>query len=356
MAGKSKKILLIEGDRAVIDLIRAALEEEGFTIIVTLDGPDGMRRARQEQPDLVIVDFRLPTMTGNEVCKVLRTDPATDHLQLLMLAEESQLKDLEIGTRATVDDFVVKPIDPSDMVAKVRSLLKIGEEDETVMISTGNGELDSKMGGGVPLGSLLLIEGDSGAGKSVLAQQLIHGCLVDGYKLSLFTSENTVKSLVKQMRTLNLDVLDHLLLGRLRIFPIETSHLERDAPRVLIQAMKDERGRNLIFVDSLTSAIPQCTDTEVIGFFEECKRLSGEGQTVGLVVHSHSLTRELLTRIRSLCDAHLQLRTDEMAGRVIKSMEVTKVRGAEQTTGNIVSFEVEPGWGMRIIPINRVKG
>jgi flagellar protein FlaH len=356
VAGKSKKILLIEGDRALVDLVRASLDEEGFTLIVTPDGPDGMRRARQDQPDLVIVDFNLPSMTGNEVCKILRTDPATDHMPLLMLAEESQLKDLEIGQHATVDDFIVKPIDPADLVAKVGSLVKTGGEDDTVMISTGNGDLDSKMGGGVPLGSLLLIEGDSGAGKSVLAQQLIHGCLVDGYKLSLFTSENTVKSLVKQMRTLNLDILDYLLLDRLRIFPIETSHLERGAPRVLVNAMKNERGRNLIFVDSITSAIPQCTDKDVIGFFEECKRLSGEGLTVGLVVHSHSLTRELLTRIRSLCDAHLQLRTDEMAGRVIKSMEVTKVRGAEQTTGNIVSFEVEPGWGMRIIPINKVKG
>ncbi len=212
------------------------------------------------------------------------------------------------------------------------------------------------MGGGVPVGSLTLIEGDSGAGKSVLSQQMMHGCLVDGYRLSLFSSENTVKSLVKQMRSLNLDILDYLLLDKLRIFPIETARLGRDAPTVLITAMKKEKKRDMIFIDSLTSSIPASSDKEVLSFFEESKRLCGDGTTVISVIHSHGLTRELLTRIRSLCDAHLQLRTEEVGNKLVKTLEVTKVRGAEQTTGNIVSFEVEPGWGIRVIPISKVKG
>ena len=69
------------------------------------------------------------------------------------------------------------------------------------------------------MGSLTLIEGDSGAGKSVLSQQMIRGCLDNGYKLTLFSSENTVKSLAKQMQSLNLGILDYLLLGRLRMVP-----------------------------------------------------------------------------------------------------------------------------------------
>ena len=224
------------------------------------------------------------------------------------------------------------------------------------MISTGNMELDGKMGGGIPWKTLTLIEGDSGAGKSVLSQQMMHGCLTDGFKLSLFTSENTVKSLVKQMRSLNLDITDYLLLDRLRIFPIETSTLGKQAPPTLMRALKEEKGRDLLFVDSLTSSIPLSTDTEVVGFFEEGKRLCGDGITVLVVVHSHGLTRELLTRLRSLCDAHLQLRTEEVGNKLVKTLEVTKVRGAEQATGNIVSFEVEPGWGMRVIPIGKVRG
>ncbi|MBI4671075.1 MAG: response regulator [Chloroflexi bacterium] len=356
MAGKTKKILLIEGDAQLVQLLKYPLEEDGYTVLAAADGKEGLMLARREQPNLVILDFKLPTAKGNDIAKTLHKDPATSHERILMIADENQLENLEIGPKSAVDDYLIKPFNPVELISKVKPLLISPEDDNAKLISTGNPDLDNKMGGGVPMGSLTLIEGDSGAGKSVLAQQMMHGCLMDGYKLSLFTSENSVKSLVKQMRSLNLDILDYLLLDHLHIYPIETSRLGKHAPTVLINAMKREKGRNMIFIDSLTSSIPQSSDKEVLGFFEEGKRLCGDGTTVIAIVHSHGLTRELLTRIRSLCDAHLQLRTEEVGNKLVKTLEVTKVRGAEQTTGNIVSFEVEPGWGIRVIPINKVKG
>ncbi|CAG0984667.1 Alkaline phosphatase synthesis transcriptional regulatory protein PhoP [Anaerolineae bacterium] len=356
MAGKKKKILLIENDMQLIELARYPLEEDGNTVIASTDGPAGLRAARREQPDLVMVDYRLPTQKGNDVAKTLRKDPATEHIRIIMIADESQLENLEIGPGSSVDDFLIKPFSPAELITKIKPLLKSDDDLKSKMISTGNADLDGKMGGGVPFGSLTLIEGDSGAGKSVLSQQMMYGCLVDKYKLSLFTSENSVKSLVKQMRSLNMDIMDYLLLDRLRIFPIETSRLGKEAPPTLLKAMKQEKGREMIFIDSLTSSIPASSDREVMGFFEDSKRLCGDGTTVITIIHSHGLTRELLTRIRSLCDAHLQLRTEEVGNKLVKTLEVTKVRGAEQTTGNIISFEVEPGWGIRVIPINKAKG
>ena len=356
MAVKTKKVLVIEPDAQLVEMVRYPLQEEGYMVIAAADGPDGLKKSRREQPDLVLVDFKLPTMKGNEVCKSIRKDPATSQQRLLMIADETQLEQLEIGPSSSIDDFLIKPFSPVELITKIKPLLVSPEDQLAKLISTGNHDLDSKMGGGVPVGSLTLIEGDSGAGKSVLAQQMMHGCLVDGYRLSVFTSENSVKSLVKQMRSLNLDVLDYLLLDKLKIFPIETSQLGKDAPPTLMRAMRQEKGREMIFIDSLTSSIPALSDKEVLGFFEESKRLCSNGTTVIIIIHSHGLTRELLTRLRSLCDAHLQLRTEEVGNKLVKTLEVTKVRGAEQTTGNIVSFEVEPGWGIRVIPINKVKG
>jgi len=356
MASKTKKILIIEGDLQLLQMIRSPLEEDGYTLVAATNGNDGLTLARREQPNLVILDYKLPNGKGNDIAKTLRKDPATSHERILMIADENQLENLEIGPKSSVDDFLIKPFNPVELISKVKPLLVSADDENAKLISTGNNDLDNKMGGGVPVGSLTLIEGDSGAGKSVLAQQMMHGCLSEGYKLSLFTSENTVKSLVKQMRSLNLDILDYLLLEHLRIYPIETSQLGKSAPTMLINAMKREKGRNMIFIDSLTSSIPQSSDKEVLGFFEEGKRLCSDGTTVITIVHSHGLTRELLTRIRSLCDAHLQLRTEEVGNKLVKTLEVTKVRGAEQTTGNIVSFEVEPGWGIRVIPINKVRG
>ena len=356
MPTKQKKLLIIESDLQLIEMMRYPLEEEGYIVVVATDGPDGLRKARREQPDLMMVDFKLTNGKGNDIAKTVRKDPATDAIRILMIADESQLENLEIGPGSCVDDFLIKPFGPVELIIKIKPLLISEDDKSTRLISTGNYDLDNKMGGGVPFGSLTLIEGDSGAGKSVLAQQMMHGSLVEGYNLSLFTSENGVKSLVKQMRSLNLDILDYLLLDNLRIFPIETSRLGKEAPTTLLKAIRREKGRDMIFVDSLTSSIPASSDREVMGFFEDSKRLCSDGTTVVVIIHSHGLTRELLTRIRSLCDAHLQLRTEEIGNKLVKTMEVTKVRGAEQTTGNIISFEVEPGWGIRVIPINKAKG
>ena len=356
MAAKSKKILLIESDAQLVEMMRLPLQDEGYTMVWAKDGPEGLKASVKAQPDLVIMGFKLPSMKGNSLARRIRKDPVTSHIRIIMIADESQLEDLEIGPRSAVDDFLIKPFGTVELVTKIKPFLISDEELEGSMISTGNTELDGKMGGGIPTRSLTLIEGDSGAGKSVLSQQMMHGCLSDGYRVTLFTSENTVKSLVKQMRSLNLDIIDHLLLDRMRIFPIETSRLGIDAPPTLLRAIKNEKGRDMIFVDSLTTSIPSSSDTEVLAFFESSKRLCADGTTVLIVVHSHGLTRELLTRLRSLCDAHLQLRTEEIGNKLVKTLEVTKVRGAEQSTGNIVSFEVEPGWGMRIIPVSKVRG
>jgi len=351
-ADEGKKILLVESDPQLVDVMKYPLQEEGYTVLWAQDGPEGLKATVRTQPDLVIVGFKLPSMKGNSLARRIRKDPVTDHICIIMIADESQLEDLQIGPGSAVDDFLIKPFGTVELVTKIKPFLVSDEELRGAMISTGNSELDQKMGGGIPTRTLTLIEGDSGAGKSVLSQQMMHGCLDDGYRLSVFTSENTVKSLVRQMRSLNLDIIDYLLLGRMRIFPMETSALGKEGLPTLMRAMRNEKGRDMIFVDSVTT-IPVASDTEVLAFFEASRRLCADGTTVLIVVHSHGLARELLTRIRSLCDAHLQLRTEEIGNKLVKTLEVTKVRGAEQSTGNIVSFEVDPGWGMRIIPDTR---
>jgi flagellar protein FlaH len=74
------------------------------------------------------------------------------------------------------------------------------------------------------------------------------------------------------------------------------------------------------------------------------------------IIHSHAVDLDLLVRIQSLCDAHLRLRTENAGSKLIKIMEVAKIRGASKNTGNIISFEIEPGIGMRIIPISKAQG
>ena len=230
---------------------------------------------------------------------------------------------------------------------------------EKTAISSGNVELDSKMGGGLPVHSLALIEGGSGAGKSVLSQQIINGALNDGFKVSLFTSENTVKSLVSQMQSIDMDVLDYLLLGKLKVYPMELSHLGDMATLRLIDAMKREHDHemDMVVVDSFTSAVIHTTIKQrILGFFEESKRLCADGSTIIITMHDNAVSNDLSAPIQSMCDAHLHLQSAQDGQKLVKTLEVAKIRGAASGTGAIVGFDVEPGWGMRVIPISKARG
>jgi flagellar protein FlaH len=73
------------------------------------------------------------------------------------------------------------------------------------------------------------------------------------------------------------------------------------------------------------------------------------------VAHTYAFDEQVLIRIRSVCDAHLRLRIEEVGDKLVKVLEVAKVRGADKSTGNIMSFDVDPGIGMRIMPLGRAK-
>jgi flagellar protein FlaH len=225
------------------------------------------------------------------------------------------------------------------------------------VVSTGSAEIDNKMGGGIPIGSMTLIEGDSHAGKSVLSQQMIWGSLHDQFRTSVFTAENTVKSLVRQMQSLDLDVMGYFLMRRLRVFPMEVARAKGNVLDRLLGAVRQEAllGSDIVFIDALTPCIFAVAQEDVLAFFEGCKRLCSDGTTILAVIHSHAVSNELLVRITSLCDAHLRLRTEQAGDKLVKTMEVSKVKGASRNTGSIVSFEVEPGLGMRIIPISKAQ-
>jgi flagellar protein FlaH len=229
--------------------------------------------------------------------------------------------------------------------------------DNKRAISSGNPELDGKMGGGIPVGSLTLIEGTSGAGKSVLSQQLIWGSLQRGFTVSLFTSENSVKSLVSQMQSIDLDILDFLLLSKFRVFPMQLARLGGQAPATLVRAMMHERRQDILIVDSFTSAIAHSSmDLQVLSFFEQCKRLCASGVTILVTLHDHAVQGDLIDALRSMCDAHLVLRSEQDGQKLVKTLQVAKIRGAASVTGAIVGFDVEPGWGMRVIPISKARG
>jgi len=233
------------------------------------------------------------------------------------------------------------------------------EEITKSIISTGHPEIDKKLGGGIPIGSLILIEGESDAGKSVLCQQILWGSLYDNYKVLLFTSENTVRSLVVQMNSLGMDILDHLLMGWLKLYAMKLSKVRLtaayDTLQIILEAIESHKDFDLVIIDSLTPIVSQTGGEEALAYFERCKSLCDKGKTIVNVTHTYAFDHDFLIRVCSACDAHFRLLIDKVGDKLVKTLEVAKIRGANLTTGNVLTFDVEPGIGMKIMPISKAK-
>jgi flagellar protein FlaH len=234
-----------------------------------------------------------------------------------------------------------------------------GKKVETIV--TNVTEVDERLGGGIPLGSLCLVEGHSDAGKSVLCQHLTHGTLTNGeISVAYYTTENNVRSLISQMESLNMNVLDHFLADHLRIFPLTFHNAAMQGGAKPFYVLTHHfthlpQEYKLIIVDSITLLVAHSNPVAIIDFFSRCKNICDQGRTVVVVAHSYAFEEDMLSRTRSLCDARLKLRLEQVGDSMIKLMEVLKVRGAERPTGDVVSFNIEPKMGMRIIPLAKAR-
>jgi flagellar protein FlaH len=231
----------------------------------------------------------------------------------------------------------------------------INEETPQNVVTTGAPELDKKMGGGIPVGSLTLVEGDSDAGKSVLTQQMAWGALNQGKAVTVYTTENTTRSLLRQMESIGIDVSDYYIMTRLQVFAVPVRGVEpADVFTSIVRHMESDRS-DVFIVDSLTPFLTHGDPQTALRFMTECKGETDSGKSIVLVVHANVVDEGMMVRMRSICDAHLRLRLEEAGDKLIKMMEVAKVRGAGKATGNIIAFNVEPGLGMRIIPVAKAK-
>jgi len=120
----AKKILIVEDERDILQLVKLYLEKEGFRAVTAATGAEGLKSAKQDQPDLVILDLMLPEIDGLEVCKRLRSSPETAMLPIIMLTAKAEESDTVIGLELGADDYVTKPFSPKTLVARVKALFR----------------------------------------------------------------------------------------------------------------------------------------------------------------------------------------------------------------------------------------
>lgn len=119
-----KKVLLVEDEQDILQLVKLYLAKEGFRVVTAMTGPEGLKQVKAEKPDLVVLDLMLPEMDGLEVCKRLRAAPDTAMLPIIMLTAKAEESDTIIGLELGADDYVTKPFSPKALVARVKALLR----------------------------------------------------------------------------------------------------------------------------------------------------------------------------------------------------------------------------------------
>ncbi len=137
----SKKILVVDDEADVLDLVCMNLRGAGFTVITAETGATAIQKARAEQPELIVLDIMLPEMTGLEVCKTLKKDNTTVHIPIIMLTAKAEEVDRVVGLELGADDYVSKPFSPRELVLRVKSVLRRGHDKAVPDERLTHGEL-----------------------------------------------------------------------------------------------------------------------------------------------------------------------------------------------------------------------
>jgi len=125
----AKKILIVDDDADIRDILKIILSEEKYEVIETDNGEDALKLVRTDNPDLVLLDYKIPKLDGRQVCKLIKDDILLQYLPVIMLTGKGDLDDRVEGIHAGADDYIVKPFEPKELLARIEMILKRTERD-----------------------------------------------------------------------------------------------------------------------------------------------------------------------------------------------------------------------------------
>jgi phosphate regulon transcriptional regulator PhoB len=145
---KYEKIVIIEDESDILEVIAYNLKREGFEVFESQDGEDGLLKIEKHAPDLVILDLMLPTIDGIELCRKLKSDPVTRSVPIIMVTAKGEESDIVLGLGVGADDYVTKPFSPKELIARVKAVIRRGklkdDTDTQDRIETGGLVIDLK--------------------------------------------------------------------------------------------------------------------------------------------------------------------------------------------------------------------
>lgn len=121
----SKKILITEDSPTILAMTKDILEGAGFSVICALDGAQALDKARQEEPDLIILDLMLPKIDGYKVCRMLKFDEKFKKIPIIIFTSRSQEADIKLAKEVGAEGYITKPFEPDVLLGKIKEFLKL---------------------------------------------------------------------------------------------------------------------------------------------------------------------------------------------------------------------------------------
>lgn len=238
----------------------------------------------------------------------------------------------------------------------------LDESKENIM-KFGNPELDRRVGG-LPLPSLTLIEGPNDSGKSILSQQITYGALSSGFDVLYITTEDTSKGVITNMEKLNWRIVDYFLLGNFKITSLNTLSMKWDSEisKYYLNALTNYIKRrtvqyDFIIIDSITYLLTHAEPQDVLDFFSNCRNIvEKSGKSFVISMHPYALDKDVLIRVRALCDGHLVLEIKTFRDKEALTINVAKLKGAVRNVSDTISFEVSSAYGIKVLPYSTARG
>ncbi len=230
------------------------------------------------------------------------------------------------------------------------------------IIDLGIKDLNDCLGGGFPHPCLASIEGDYGAGKTAITQQIIYSMLKDGLKVFVITSETKIKPYLEMMKSIRLDVYSYYMDRKINIYPLHTraakwspflSSMFFRVTRSFLELKRDQY--DAVVIDSISVLSVNTPFHEFLTFITRMKNLVSDGKTIILTFHPKFLPENSIMKLKASSDVYLVLSNGKIAGVPVKMLNVVKLWGTSGERRESLVLEINPHLGIRALPLGGVK-
>ena len=223
------------------------------------------------------------------------------------------------------------------------------------IIPTGNEEFDLKLGGGFPHPSFIVIEGDHGSGKTAIALLILKGFSLKEKRSITVTSESSPREFLIKASASGFGLREFYIRGFFRIFtmryPGELSEkISNFIAKRLSELALSLKGYDLVVVDSI-SYLNEANESILYEAIVSLKKFAEKGGTVAITLHPNTLSEELITKMKNMADGVLKTSAAVVGGRRVKVLSILKLRGAPPGIESSITFDVDPAFGIKLIPI-----